>query len=264
VPAGPGQAGAAAAPPPGFWAQFREGLTFLLRSRSLRAALTGMTATLFLVLAFDTLSPLVVRALGVRPSLLGVAVSGVGFGAVAGTIALGQWGQRVAPAMIMAVSQALAGSLVLLTGLAVLTRTRLPAVTWLPVLLLTGAAAAGIMMSFALTLQRETPHELLGRVSSTAEVIPTITQFIAPLAGAAVATSLGVGWVLAGAGAGLVAIAVIFGGPVFRALARQGTGLVTLAPAAEPDVVAHAIMPDPGRAPAPAGPPPRPEPTFFL
>jgi MFS family permease len=230
-----------------FRTELHEGLIFLLRSRRLRVALGGMTATIFLVFTFDTLSPLTLAALGIESSMLGFAIAGIGFGAVIGTIFIGQWGDRIQPSMLMSASQVVAGTLVALVGLAALTHAYITPLAWLAGMILTGAAAAGILMSFSVTLQRETPQALLGRVSSAAEVVPTIMQLAAPPIGAAIAVGFGVGWVLALAGACLAMIGVLTALPSWR------SGFSGLAAVAEPDsadVAAHA-------APVPHPAPPR-------
>jgi MFS family permease len=226
-----------------FWLDFREGMSYLAHSRPLRAAVTGLAATIFLVFAFDTLSPLTLQLLGVGEAMLGPAIACVGLGAVAGTVLLGQWGERFRPMALMGASQTVAGLLVVLMGIAVLTRMRMPAAAWLPVMIAIGAAAAGILMSFALTLQRETPESMLGRVSGAAGVLPTVMQFLAPMVGAAFAATVGIGWVLAVAGGCLAALGVLIVGPFARAPADGAAkGFLGAFAAPEPDVVAHASL----------------------
>ncbi|WP_433431384.1 MFS transporter [Nonomuraea sp. CA-141351] len=237
-----------------FWAELREGLGFLLGSHRLRVALVGMTATIFLVFTFDTLSPLTVTALGVDSSMLGFAIAGIGFGAVAGTIIIGQWGERVPAPVLMSSSQVVAGALVAFIGLVALTRANVAAPVLLLTMIVTGVAAAGILMSFSLTLQNETPENLLGRVSGTAEVLPTAMMLIAPPIGASVAASLGVGWVLAVAGGSLALLGTVTMVPGRRAAPGRPNPII-----AEPDLVAHAAspaypphldIPRPGRTPS--------------
>ncbi|TDD14802.1 MFS transporter [Nonomuraea diastatica] len=237
-----------------FWSEFNEGLGFVVRNPRLRVALLGMTATIFLVFTFDTLSPLTVTALGLDSSVLGFAIAGIGAGAVFGTILIGQWGERMSAPVLMSVSQAAAGGLIAVIGLVAWTETALPGSALLAMMIITGVAAAGILMSFALTLQTSTPEVLLGRVSGAADVLPTVMMLVAPPIGAALAAGLGVGGVLALAGAALALLGVATFLPAQRAADRP-TPLF-----AEPDLVAHATFaaPDPlqvnisrhGRAPS--------------
>jgi MFS family permease len=114
------------------------------------------------------------------------------------------------------------------------------AYAWLPVVLGIGLASAGVLVAFPTILQLETPPHMMGRVYSTASAIPTTLQMVAPILGAAVASAVGVGWVLLVAGSALSAlgIAVLFAAPrvgVQASAPDLGLGLS----AAEPDVVAH-------------------------
>ena len=242
-----------------FWPEFREGIAFLLRSRPLLMALTGMTATVFLVFTFDTLSPLMLEALAVPRSMLGFAIAGIGLGAVLGTMVIGQWGDRVPPLVLMSAAQAVSGSIVALVGVAALTHVHVTPLVWLVAVVLTGISAAAILMSFALTLQRETPEFLLGRVSGAAQVVPTVMQLAAPPIGAAFAAGLGVGWVLAVAGGCLAAVGIAFG-PPSRRLVTADAPASEPEPESEPDVVAHMAAPRPEAA-GPTGPRP---PSFVL
>ncbi|MEV4504662.1 MFS transporter [Streptomyces klenkii] len=189
-----------------FAGELREGIAFVLGSRALRTAVTGLSATVFLVLAFDTLSPLVLVELGVAPSLYGAAVAAVAVGAVTGTVAVGQWGKRWNAFAVLAVSQTATGVLVALVGAAALTGFRAAAVFWAPVAVGIGLCSTGILVVFLYVVQRSTPQELMGRVTTVVNVVPTMLQISAPLAGAALAAWLGLGWVLACAGLGLAAL----------------------------------------------------------
>ncbi|NUR90991.1 MAG: MFS transporter, partial [Nonomuraea sp.] len=220
-----------------FWAEFGEGLGFLVRSSRLRVALLGMTATIFLVFTFDTLSPLTVTALGLDSSVLGFAIAGIGFGAVVGTVLIGQWGERLSAPVLMSVSQLVAGSLIGLVGLVAWTHTDVPGVALLAMMVVTGVAAAGILMSFALTLQHSTPEVLLGRVSGATEVLPTVMMLIAPPLGAALAAGLGVGGVLALAGTALALLGLATVLPARHAAVSAHAPML-----AEPDLVAHAAL----------------------
>jgi hypothetical protein len=100
-----------------------------------------------------------------------------------------------------------------------------------------------VLVAFPTILQLETPPHLMGRVYSTASAIPTTLQMVAPIVGAAVASAVGVSWVLLVSGGALSALgmAVLLVAPRVGMQAsvppapELGLGLS----AAEPDVVAH-------------------------
>jgi hypothetical protein len=102
------------------------------------------------------------------------------------------------------------GLLVALVGTAALTGLRLPAPAWAPVAAGIGLSSTGILVVFLYLVQRATPQHLMGRVSTVVNVVPTVLQLSAPLAGAALAVWLGLGGVLAGAGGALAALGALF------------------------------------------------------
>ena len=189
-----------------FWAELREGIAYIAGRRALVAAIVSLSAAVFLLLAFDTLSPLAFRELGVSRGVFGLAVGAIGLGGVLGAIAVGRHGGGVNPFVLMGAGKAVVGVLVTLMGIALLTDLDAPAVVWVPVLFVVGIASAGVLIGGPTIIQRETPPELMGRVSTAATSIPTGFQVLAPLAGAALAAWQSVGFVFTVAGAGLAAL----------------------------------------------------------
>lgn len=224
-----------------FRSEFAEGISFISRSSVLLMAVGGMTATMFLVFAFDTLSPLALKELGADPSLLGLAMACVGGGAAIGTVLVGQWGQGIRPLGVMGASQAGAGAVVAGLGVALVSGTHLAP----PVLMLScamiGTAFAGLLVAYPYVLQRATPPDLMGRVSATAGALPTVMQLLAPPLGAALAIRYGVGWVLVSGGAGLAMV----GGVLLAARTGAAPGAtvhkreIRYPAMAEAEVVAH-------------------------
>lgn len=92
--------------------------------------------------------------------------------------------------------------------------------TWavLPLLLLIGIGASGILVPWGYILQTETPPELLGRVTVTATAIPTMLAVCAPPLGALAAKALGVGsvFIFGGIGLAVLAVVVVVGRPRTR------------------------------------------------
>ncbi|GGU96930.1 hypothetical protein GCM10010495_03990 [Kitasatospora herbaricolor] len=231
----------------GFRHELREGIAFVLGNRVLLIAIGSLSATIFLVLAFDTLSPLVLVQLGISESLYGPAIAAVAAGAVAGTVLVGQWGQRWNAFTLLATSQAATGVLIALIGAAVLTGFRMAPPLWLPVAVGIGLCSTGILVVFLYLVQRATPQELMGRVSTVVNIVPTVLQISAPLVGAALAVWIGLGWVLAGAGTGLAVLGAVF----LRLRPADVDG-----PADDPaDDAGPAGAPEPAVAPEPVGAP---------
>lgn len=186
-----------------FRSELAEGVRFVLGSRTLPLAIGSLAATLFLVLSFDTLSPLILPGLGVPPSFFGPVVASVAAGAAIGIGLVGRLGQSRNPVAVLGGSQAATGVLIALTGAAAVAGFRAPALAWLPLVAGIGLCSAGILVLSSYLIQRDTPQALMGRVGSVAAVVPAVLQIAAPVAGASAAAHLGVGVVLAGAGLGL-------------------------------------------------------------
>jgi MFS family permease len=221
--------------------ELRAGLAYIAQKRTLLLAIASMSATIFLVFTFDTLSPLALQALGLGPSLFGFAIAFIGAGAVVGAIAIGTFGKRVAPFRLLGASKILAGLLVALLGFAAVAGIDAPAVVWLPAVLGIGLASAGVLVAFPTIIQLETPPSMMGRVFATAGALPTTLQLVAPIVGATVATAVGVSWVLLVAGLALAVVgaAVFVAAPAVGGLGAAATDLGLGLGVAEPDVVAH-------------------------
>ncbi len=219
----------------GYWAELREGLSYIVARRALILCIAGFGATLFLLFCFDTLSPLAFQELGVSKALFGIAIAGIGAGGVLGTIAVGRYGGEVNPFVLLGGGTAIVGGCVALMGLALVSDLGLPPWFWTPVLVVVGVASAGILVASPTIIQKETPPELMGRVSTSATSIPTGLQMLAPIVGAALAEWQSVGFVFTTAGAALVAL----GAGLLAARVPVGVG-VELEAAAE---VADAAAP---------------------
>lgn len=192
-----------------FWREFKAGLAYIVQRRALALGIGAMGAAIFLVFTFDALAPLALRSLDVSVKLLGLAIGGIGLGAALGSLAVGQWGQRFHPFALMGWGKVLAGGSVALVGLAVVADLHLHAAIWIPVLVAIGVGAAAILVPYGFVLQSETPPNLMGRVSVTADAVQTVLGLSAPPLGAVVASVFGVGTLFAVAGGGLALLGVV-------------------------------------------------------
>ena len=217
-----------------FWRELHEGFSYVLSSRTLLVTIGGLSFATFLLLAFDTLSPLALMQLGVGRTLFGLAIGAVGFGSVVGVSLIGRSGNRFNPSLILGAGKIAVGGVVTGIGVLLVTHVHPPPATWIAVLFLLGFAAAGIFVAAPTIIQQETPAALIGRVSATAGAIPTVFQVAGPVIGAAVAAWQSVGFVFTTAGIGLVLV---------------GAVVVVLRPHPHP---AEQAIPEP--PPGPAGP----------
>ena len=65
---------------------------YIASRRALLIGMVSFAAAVFLLLAFDTLSPLAFRELGVSKAVFGIAIGAIGLGGVLGALAVGRWG----------------------------------------------------------------------------------------------------------------------------------------------------------------------------
>ncbi len=193
----------------GYWQELRQGMAHIFSRRALLLGIFGMAAATFLLVAFDTLSPLAFLQLGATKAEFGVAIAAVGLGGVLGAILVGRYGGDANPFVLMGASELIVGGLVALVGYGLLAKLGLPPLTWAPVLLVVGLAAAGVLIAAPTIIQLETPPEMMGRVSASAGAVPTVFQVFAPIVGAAVASWRSVGFVFAVAGGGLVVLGLV-------------------------------------------------------
>jgi MFS family permease len=194
---------------PGFLAELREGIVYIAGRRALLISMAGFAAAIFLLLAFDSLAALAFRELGVGRALFGIAVAAIGGGGVLGAMAVGRYAGGLNPFVLMGAGCAVVGGLVALMGLALVADLDAPAVTWTPVLLAIGVASAGVLVASPTILQKETPPELMGRVSTSAAALPTVCQLLGPIVGAALAEWQGVGFVFAVCGGALGVLGLV-------------------------------------------------------
>ncbi|GAB2576081.1 hypothetical protein GCM10027168_06330 [Streptomyces capparidis] len=234
----------------GLWAEFAEGLRFIARSPALLTVTLSMAATLFLVLTFDTLSPLALMELGIDESTLGLVVASVGAGAMCGAFATAQWGRGLDPFKVMGAGQFATGLLVCGIGAAVAAEWSGPRAVWTVYAFGIGLASSGIMVVYPYVLRRETPERLMGRVAAATGVLPTVLQLGAPPLSAALVVWQGLTFVLMYAGGGLAVIGLL--------LWLWRTGRRAPAPAPSPDRPAapkSPAAPTPARQSAPVAPP---------
>ncbi|MGR3933951.1 MFS transporter [Streptomyces sp. BRA346] len=202
APAGEGE-------PTGLRADIAEGMRFIARTPALIALIGSVAATLFLVLTFDTLSPLAMRELGVGETSLGYVVAAVGLGAALGTLAISGRVMEAGPFVVLGVAQIVVGAAVSGIGTGLGLDAHGMVWLWMPIAGVLGFAAAGIMVVFPYVLHRETPPELTGRVTAIANAFPVLLQLAAPPLGAALASWSGVGFVFLTAGPALAALGAV-------------------------------------------------------
>ena len=152
-------------------AQLAEGFRFLLRHRALLFVTLAIVAAMFAAGGIDALGAIYVRdILHSQPQVFGALVSLVGVGTILGALALGRFAQRQSKVYLVVV-----GILGLGVGvLAFASTSRAPVALAVGVWL--GFAVSAVLIPAQTLVQQETPHTMLGRVSSTSSSLVTISQ----------------------------------------------------------------------------------------
>ncbi len=195
-----------------FWGELRAGLRHLATSRLLAVTVASAVVSSFLIRATDTLGLNVLKALGVGEGLVGVSFTALGIGYVVGALVVGQWGDRLAPLLVMGGARAAVGVVYVALGVAVVAGLRGGVTTFLaafPLSLLLGLGFAATTVGYGAVLMRETPPELMGRVTATTGTLQNAVPLAGPLLAIALADWWGLGPTYVLAGAALVVVGIL-------------------------------------------------------
>ena len=185
-------------------ASLREGFRFIFTHSAISFVLVSMASGMFAVRCFGTLLSIYVRdTLHSTADVFGYLNSLIGIGMIAGSQILPRLARRISKPHLVVYGLNGMGLAVLLT--AVFERVSTTALAMLGL----GFAAAFIMISASTLMQQETPHELLGRVSSSMMCMMAVAQVVAMFVAGPVAERAGIRNLYFGSAAMLVAIAII-------------------------------------------------------
>jgi MFS family permease len=193
---------------PGFWDEFREGLSYLIHWRSLFMAVASNSAVLMIIFTFDSLGVLALRELGIGEALFGLTIGGIALGTAAGAIAIGQWGKRIHPFVMMGAGQIGGGLLVARHRVAATLHARGTG-AWVLVYMPIGLSAAAVFVPYGYVVQVETPPVLPGGAFATVGGIQNAVLLMAPPLGAVLAELRGVGHGFTAAGITLALLGLV-------------------------------------------------------
>jgi MFS family permease len=144
------------------WIDMRQGVNFIFHHAAVLFVVLAMAAGLFIVGCFGPLIAIHVRdTLHGSARLFGLVSAMIGVGLLAGTQVIRSMAARVAgDMMVLSGLAGIGGGALLLGAVPISTATIAGAFA-------IGFAFAAIMVPAQTLLQRETPHEMIGRVSST-------------------------------------------------------------------------------------------------
>ncbi len=178
--------------PKSFAREFMLGLTIIKERPMLFAAIASMATGFFLIFLYDGLFALLIREIGYSDSALGLAVAATGAGGVVGALAIGQYATHADPLRLMAVGGIFFGLLVAVVGHLGRGDLTLSPVGFYLVQFWIGFCSAGIFVPYRTLIQRETPPEAIGRVTTVSEAMSALATATAPPLGALLAGWSGV------------------------------------------------------------------------
>jgi DHA3 family macrolide efflux protein-like MFS transporter len=182
----------------------RTGFRFMFTHSTISFVIVSMAAGMFAVRIFGTLLSVYVRdVLASTARTFGILNTLIGVGMIVGTQSITRLGKNVRPQQLVIYGLSLMGLAVMVTAAFVVIAT-----TALGMLLL-GFGAAFIMITSQTMMQRETPKEMLGRVSSALMSLMAFAQVIAMFAAGPVAERLGIRNLYFASAAMLLAIGLV-------------------------------------------------------
>ena len=185
-------------------ASMREGFRFIFTHGAISFVMIAMTAGMFAVRCFGALLSVYVRdVLGSTEVLFGVLNTLIGLGMIVGTQSLHRFARHIPQQYLVIYGLSGMGLAVLVT--AVFGKVASTAVGMLGL----GFFAAFIMVTAQTLIQRETPHELLGRVSSSLMSVLAVSQVVAMFVAGPVAQRAGIRNLYFGSAAMLAMIGVV-------------------------------------------------------
>jgi MFS family permease len=151
----------------------RQGVSFIFHHAAVLFVVLAMAAGLFIVGCFGPLIAIYVRdTLHGSERLFGSVSAMIGVGLLAGTQVIRSMAARVADdVMVLSGLAGIGGGVLLLGAVPNSAATIMGAFT-------IGFAFAAIMVPAQTLLQRETPHEIIGRVSSTNMSVAFLAQIV--------------------------------------------------------------------------------------
>ena len=182
----------------------QQGFRFILTHAALSFVILSMTAGMFAVRCFGALLSVYVRDVLVSTAaLFGILNSLIGFGMIAGTQSIHRFASKIPKQYMVIYGLTGMGAAVFVT--AVFGKVFTTAIGMLAL----GFCAAFIMIPAQTLLQQETPHDMLGRVSSSLMSLLAMSQVLAMFVAGPVAQKAGIRNLYFGSAVMLVSIGAV-------------------------------------------------------
>jgi len=185
-------------------ASLSQGFRFIVTHPAISFVMLSMASGMFALRCFGSLLSIYVRAvLQSTADVFGYLNSLIGIGMIVGSQFLPRLSRKISPPHLVIYGLSGMGFAVLVTAL--FGRVSTTAIGMLAL----GFSAAFIMITASTLLQQETPHELLGRVSSSMMCIMAVSQVLAMFVAGPVAERAGIRNLYFGSAATLAIIATV-------------------------------------------------------
>src|SRR5690625_832817 len=178
--------------------ELKEGFSYILKNKKLLLTIITTALSFFVIFLYDGLIVFLSQDIGLSEAHFGFLISFVGFGAITGSLLMGQFSfWKPKPLTTVLLSFLGSGIVIFLMG----TGAYFPAFVFFIFALIIGVLNGTQNVGYGFILQKETPSYMLGRVSSVAQGLQNFTMLSAPLIGALVSKLLNVNavFILAGA-----------------------------------------------------------------
>ena len=183
---------------------FRDGIRWVLTSRRIISMLAFMTVATFGIRCFSSLIAIYVRdILAESPALFGLLSTMLGLGLITGTQCIRSMSARLSKETMVIAGMAGMGLSIIVLALA----GNLP--VSIASLIATGFCVALVLIPAQTLVQIETPHAMLGRVSSSLFSLLAVAQIASVLLAGSLAQGIGIKQLYVGSGSVLVLFAVI-------------------------------------------------------
>lgn len=186
----------------------REGLAEFRRKPALLIGLLLMAMGYFFLFLYDSLIPLLTRALDYDQAVFGLAIAAAGGGGVLASLVLGAWSGERRPFVLMGAGYLISGPIAIFLGLAPTADQSLPWTVYVFLFALLGAATAAVVVPFKTIIQRESDPSRIGRVASTCEAVTVSVMLVAPFIGAALAELYSIGASFMAGGVALILLSI--------------------------------------------------------
>ncbi|MBS4172221.1 MFS transporter [Bacillus sp. FJAT-49736] len=184
-----------------FFSELKAGIVYIRSNWLLGYSMIFLSVGMLIVFLQEALTTPWARNIGFTESQLGYIMTANGIGLVIGSLSVGKWTfWKSNPLRLMIYSGIASGIFMALFGLGDIGILLLPKMAWVLVFFIIGVTASGAYIPFGYTLQRETPANLMGRVSGVSNSMINSSMLIGPIVGGLLATLFGTSVVFIGAG----------------------------------------------------------------